>query len=64
MFKHKYDDFKTEELATRTRALTREQMELVLDNIPVELCLARVARELERNKLFMSGVKDALNKAE
>lgn len=61
MFKCKYDNFKTEELATRTRALTREQMELVLDNIPVELCLARVAKELESNKVFISKIRDAMN---
>ena len=57
-------DFKSEELCRRTKALTKEQMELVLDNIPVELCLARIARELEKNKIFMNSVQNAIHKIE
>ena len=56
-------EIKKDELIRRTEALTKEEMELVLDHIPVELCLARVSRELERNKAFISTVKKAVVKA-
>ena len=56
-------EIKKDELIRRTEALTKEEMELVLDHIPVELCLARISRELERNKVFISTVKNAVVKA-
>lgn len=56
--------FKRDELITRTEAMTKEEMELVLEHIPVELCLARVAKEIEQHKAFMATIKGAVVKVE
>lgn len=50
-----------EEFKDRIKAMSQEEMELALDVIPVEMCLARVNRELERLKAFESSVKTAVN---
>lgn len=50
-----------EEFKDRIKAMSLEEMELALDVIPVELCLARVNRELDRLKTFESSVKTAVN---
>lgn len=50
-----------EEFKDRIRAMSPEEMELALDVIPVEMCLARVNRELDRLKAFESSVKTAVN---
>ena len=52
---------KKEEFKDRIKAMSLEEMELALDVIPVELCLARVNRELDRLKTFESSVKTAVN---
>jgi hypothetical protein len=57
-------ELKVDELIRRTEAMTKEEMELVLDHIPVELCLARVSREIERNKAFMTTIQKAVVKVE
>lgn len=59
MLKH---DLKAEELIRRTEALTKEQMELILEHIPVDLCLARVSKELAKNKKFIDSVQSAMTK--
>lgn len=37
-------------LAEKIKAMNEEELEIVVDNIPVELCLKRIQKELERNK--------------
>ena len=60
----KRSEFKVDELIRRTEAMTKEEMELVLDHIPVELCLARVSREIKKLKTFQNTVLGAVEKTE
>ena len=57
-------EFKKDELIRRTEAMSREEMEMVLDHIPVELCLARVSKEIEQLKVFKNTVMNVVVKAE
>lgn len=57
-------ELKVDELIRRTEAMSKEEMELVLDHIPVELCLARVSREIEQLKVFRNTVLGAVVKTE
>ena len=57
-------EFKKDELIRRTEAMSKEEMELVLDHIPVELCLARVSREIEQLKVFKTTVLNVVVKTE
>ena len=57
-------EFKKDELIRRTEAMSKEEMELVLDHIPVELCLARVSREIEQLKCFKTTVLNVVVKTE
>lgn len=50
-----------EELANRVRAMKREEMELVLDNIPIELCFQRIEKELAKNKAFVEAINNAMD---
>lgn len=58
MFKR---DIKTEELIRCVEAMSKEEQELILDHVPVELCLARVSKEIEGYKEFVSRVYAASN---
>ena len=57
-------EFKKDELIRITEAMTKEEMELVLDHIPVELCLGRISREIKRLKTFQNTVLGAVEKTE
>lgn len=50
-----------EELSRRIKAMSREELEVVLDNIPVELCLMKIEREFDRLKAFEDSVKSAVS---
>ena len=49
------------ELAARVKAMTREEMELVLDTIPVEMCLSRIEKEITRIRAFEIALKTAID---
>lgn len=57
-------ELKVDELIRRTEAMTTEEMILVLEHIPVELCIARVSKEIEQLKSFKSSVLSAVVKTE
>lgn len=40
------------ELRDRIKAMTPEELAIVADNIPVELCMARMHKELDRAKVL------------
>ena len=44
------------ELANRVKAMTPEEQEVVADNIPVELCLKRIQKELDKAKELENGI--------
>ena len=50
-----------EELTRRVKAMSREELEVVLNNIPIELCLMRIEREFDRLKAFEDSVKSAVS---
>ena len=50
-----------EELSRRVKAMSREELEIVLDSIPVELCLMRIEREFDKLKAFEDSVKSAVS---
>lgn len=49
-----------EELATRVKAMDPEELEIVLDNIPVELCIERIKRENAKAEAIMDSIKEVI----
>ena len=50
-----------EELANRVRAMSDEELEVVLDNIPIDLCFRRVEKEIMRTRSFEEAVKNTID---
>lgn len=46
-------------LAEMTRAMSEEEMMVVLENIPAELCIKRIELELKKARAFGNAVKKA-----
>lgn len=49
------------ELVSVVQGLDKEELELVVDHIPVEMCFNRIAKELRRNKAFIDAVRGAVD---
>lgn len=49
-----------EELVNRTKALSQEEIEIVLDNIPVQLLHAAIGRKLQKDKERITGMQQIL----
>ena len=49
------------ELTNRFGGMSRAEMEFILSLIPVELCLGRIADELDRAKAFEDHIKMAIS---
>ena len=47
-------------LIEHVKGMSREQLDLMLDNIPIEMVYNRLGRELERNKVFMNSIKGSM----
>ena len=50
-----------EEFIERIKGMSQEELELVVEIIPVDMCMARVDKELDRLKAFENSVKSAVN---
>ena len=50
-----------EEFIDRIKGMSQEELELVVEIIPVDMCMARVNKELDRLKTFENSVKSAVN---
>ena len=50
-----------EEFIDRIKGMSQEELELVVEIIPVDMCMARVNKELDRLKAFENSVKSAVN---
>ena len=50
-----------EEFIERIKGMSQEELELVVEIIPVDMCMARVNKELDRLKAFENSVKSAVN---
>ena len=46
-----------DELTRRVKAMSRDELEIVIDNVPVELCMRRIEKELEKAEAFENRVK-------
>lgn len=49
-----------EELVSRTKALSKEEIEIVLDNVPIELVHAAIGRKLQKDKECITGMQQIL----
>ena len=47
-------------LIDHVKGMNKEQLDIMLDNIPIEMVYNRLGRELERNKAFMNSIKDSM----
>lgn len=47
-------------LIEHVKGMSREQLDLILDNIPIEMVYNRLGRELARNKAFMNSIKGSM----
>ena len=50
-----------EEFIERIKGMSQEELELVVEIIPVDMCMDRVNKELDRLKAFENSVKSAVN---
>ena len=50
-----------EEFIERIKGMSQEELELVVEIIPVDMCMARINKELDRLKAFENSVKSAVN---
>ena len=75
--KKAFDDFKPlsgtenamtqmerDELAARIKGMSQEELKIVLDCIPVEMCLTRVAKEIDKLQAFKNSINNAMTAAE
>lgn len=49
-----------EELITRVKAMDYEELEIVLDNIPIEMCVARLKRHKREIENTIEAIKKSL----
>ena len=47
-------------LIDHVKGMNKEQLDIMLDNIPIEMVYNRLGRELERNKAFMNSIKGSM----
>ena len=57
----KMTNAETMELTERFKAMSKEEMELFMDIVPVEMCMARIQKELDRAKDFEKSIKTAMS---
>lgn len=50
-----------QELIDRVRGMDEYELRVVVDNIPLELCLSRIAKECERLKSIEESLSDLMN---
>ena len=50
-----------ESVAQWTKGLRREEMLVVIDNLPLDLLFEKIGRELEKNKRFIEAVTNAMD---
>ena len=60
-YKPKMKDSERRELIERVKAMSKEELELVAEIIPVDLCLKRIDAELQKAKQFEKSIKSAMN---
>ena len=56
---HKTSEMEREEFVSRIKGMSAEEMEIVADLIPIDICMKRIEKELEKAKLFKEAIKEA-----
>ena len=54
-------EMERKELIERIKAMDQEELELVVDCLPIDICLARVQKEIGRLRLFEQTVRNTIN---
>lgn len=57
----KISPMEREALIRSVKGMGPEQLDILLDNIPIEMVYNRLGRELERNKAFINSMKGAMS---
>ena len=50
-----------DELVSRIKGMSKEELEIVVDCLPVEMCLNRIAKEIDKAQTFEKRVTEAIN---
>lgn len=53
------NEHEKKELTNRFKAMTKDELELFMDLVPIELCLNRIQKELDKSKAFEEAIKAA-----
>ena len=56
---YKTSEMEREEFVSRIKGMSTEEMEIVADLIPIDICMKRIEKELEKAKLFKDAIKEA-----
>lgn len=56
---YKTSEMEREEFVSRIKGMSAEEMEIVADLIPIDICMKRIEKELEKAKLFKEAIKEA-----
>lgn len=54
-------DTERREFADRIRALSDEELGIVIDNIPIEMCMQRIQNELNRYSMLEQRIAETMN---
>lgn len=55
------DAIHKQKLTDYFKALTREEMELFIDIVPIEMCIGRIQKELDKASEFERAIKSVVN---
>ena len=50
-----------EEFISRIKGMSQEELEIVADLLPIEMCFNRIKKELDKSKQFEASIKAAMN---
>jgi len=50
-------ELEKQEFINRVKAMSKEEMELFVEHVPVEICQNRISRELKKNKEQLAAIK-------
>ena len=53
--------FEEEEFINRIKGMSRQELEIVADIIPIDLCMARIQKELDKAKRVEDYVRKTIN---
>lgn len=57
--KTEMNQFAKDEFISRIKGMSQEELELIIDIVPIEMCINRISRELEEAKTFKNSIQAA-----